>query len=143
MSDAATPQASKNVCFVCGPDNPEGMQLKFSIGEEEAVVRGTFSLSERYQGSGLRAHGGIIASLVDDAMGKLNKVDGIVAPTAELTVEYLRPVPIAEEITVEARRSKQSGRNYFRECTIHDASGKLLVRGRGRFVKVADREAAR
>ncbi len=131
----------KNACFLCGPDNPGGMKLKFSILEDQAVVRGSFALPNRYQGSAARAHGGIIASLVDEAMGKLNKIDGIVAPTAELSVEYLRPVPLRKKITVEACRAEQNGRNYWRQCTIHDADGNLLVRGRGRFVKIADRES--
>jgi len=35
-------------------------------------------------------------------------------------------------------RIRQQGRNYWREGTIADADGKLLARGKGRFVKVAD-----
>jgi len=92
----------------------------------------------RYQGSRKVLHGGIVALLLDEAMGKFNRLDEIVAPTAELSVEYLRPVPVGRKILVEARRIRQQGRNYWREGTIADADGKLLARGKGRFVKVAD-----
>lgn len=78
--------------------------------------------------------------IVDEAMGKLSRVDGVVALTAELTVEYLKPVPLGRKIMVEARPEKQLGRNYWRECTIRDAEGTLLVRSRGRFVKIAVRD---
>jgi len=146
-SEASTVQrdskpAKKNFCFACGPDNPDGMHLKFSVDAEVPLVRGTFNLANRYQGPPGGVHGGIIASLVDEAMGKLNRVDGIVGLTAEINVEYLRLVPLGREILVEARPSDHHGRNYWRECTIRDSEGKLLVRSRGRFVKVAVREPA-
>jgi uncharacterized protein (TIGR00369 family) len=134
----------KNVCFGCGPDNSGGMHLKFAVeGEGETiVVRGRLRMPTRYQGSRKILHGGIVALLMDEAMGKFNRVDEIVAPTGELSVRYLRPVPVGQKILVEARRLRQEGRNYWRECTIHNAEGKLLARGEGRFVKIGDHPVA-
>ena len=129
----------KNFCFGCGKDNAEGMKLKFEIDDENRLVRGSFRLPGRYEGPPAHAHGGIIAVLMDEAMGKLNRPENIVALTAEMTVEYLRPVPLRKKITVEARPTDHHGRNYWRECTIRDTDGILLARGKGRFVKVADR----
>jgi len=145
VKKAPKQKATRNFCYICGPDNPHGMRLKFSIDSADSkdpVVRGIFSLAYRYQGPPSAAHGGVIASIVDEAMGKLNRIDGIVGLTAEMTVEYLRPVPLGHKIVVEARPSEHRGRNYWRECTIRDSKGRLLVRGRGRFVKVAERERA-
>ena len=141
MKKAPSPKIKRNFCYGCGADNPEGMRLKFAV-EAEAdgpVVRGTFSMAHRYQGPPGGVHGGIIATLVDEAMGKLSRLDGVVALTAELTVEYLQLVPLGRKIIVEARPTEHRGRSYWRECTIRDAQGKLLVRSRGRFVKIADR----
>src|SRR3990172_3701741 len=137
MKKRAQPKISKNFCYVCGPDNGQGMRLKFSVDEKDAVVRGAFNLAGRYQGPPSNAHGGIIAALVDEAMGKLSRLDGVVALTAELSVEYLHPVPLGRKIIVEAHPVEQNGRNYWRECSIRDTKGKVLVRGKGRFVKVA------
>ena len=131
----------KNTCFGCGPANPKGMHLKFTMDGNDAVVRGAFRLPGHFQGSRQVLHGGIVALLVDEAMGKFNRLDEIIAPTAELSVEYLRPVPVGRKIVVEARRIRQEGRNYWREATIQDEQGKLLARGRGRFVKVGNRVA--
>jgi uncharacterized protein (TIGR00369 family) len=131
----------RNYCFGCGPYNTAGMHLHFRLDGDEPVARGVFRLPGRYQGSHKVLHGGIVALLLDEAMGKFNRLEEIVAPTAELSVEYLRPVPVGRKIVVEARRIRQQGRNYWRECTIQDEAGKLLARGKGRFVKVADREA--
>ena len=139
MKKAPRPKIKRNFCYGCGADNPQGMRLKFTIEAEGPVVRGTFSMAHRYQGPHGGVHGGIIATLVDEAMGKLSRLDGVVALTAELTVEYLKPVPLGRKIIIEARPAEHRGRSYWRECTIRDAQGKLLVRSRGRFVKIADR----
>src|SRR3990172_8205699 len=101
------PAIVQNFCFACGPDNSQGMRLKFAMDPKEGVVRGAFRLAGRYQGSGQGAQGGILATVLDDAMGKLSRLDGIVAPTAELHMDYLRPVPIGRKILVEARRAQR------------------------------------
>ena len=79
-------------------------------------------------------HGGIIALLLDEAMGKLNRFHDVRAVTAELSVEYLRPVPVDEEIAVEAEEVSRDGRNLLHRGEIRNAAGKVLARGKGRFV---------
>jgi uncharacterized protein (TIGR00369 family) len=144
-SGAASVKTPPNVCFGCGPANRKGLHLKFAVETDRetaaAVVRGTMRMPAHYQGSRKVLHGGMVALLLDEAMGKFNKLDEVVAPTAELSVRYVRPVPVAERIVVEARRLRQEGRNYWREATIQDERGTLLARGEGRFVKIADRVA--
>jgi len=103
-------------------------------------VRGKFRIAHRYEGPPGAVHGGIIATLVDEAMGKLSRIDGVIALTAELNVQYLRLVPLGRTIIVEARPAEHHGRSYWRECTISDAKGEVLVRSRGRFVKIAARD---
>src|ERR1700741_1972901 len=93
----------KNKCFGCGGDNPGGMKLTL---EEDNVNRkniGRFVLGERYQGGGGKGHGGIIAVLLDEAMGKVCRFREVKAVTAELAIEYLKPVNVQQEIIVEGR----------------------------------------
>ena len=137
----ASRNGALNYCFCCGPDNAEGMHLKFGVQENDSVVRGAFRMPARYQGSRSIVHGGIVATLLDEAMAKFNRSDQIVAPTAELRVEFLRPVPVGKKIVVEARRTARQGRNYWREGIIQDAEGNLLARGKARFVKIGERRA--
>ena len=82
-------------------------------------------------------HGGIIAVLLDEAMGKVNRFRGVRAVTAELKIEYLRPVPVGQEIVVEAHEVETNGRNLFHESEIRTAEGLVLARGRGRFVDIS------
>jgi uncharacterized protein (TIGR00369 family) len=125
-----------NVCFGCGGANDGGMKLTFEQDNVNKRIVGRFVLGERYQGGGGFAHGGIIALLLDEAMGKVCRFREVRAVTAELTVEYLKPVSVAKEIVVESHEAEQKGRNLFMVGEIRDAEGQILARGKGRFVVV-------
>ena len=139
MKKTPRQRVPRKFCFACGIDNSQGMRLKFSVDPKDCTVEGTFYLAHRYQGPPSYVHGGVVAILVDEAMGKLNRLDGIVSMTGELTVRYHRPVPLGRKILVKAWPVQHRGRNYWRECTIHDSQGRLLVQSTGKFVKVAVR----
>ena len=134
------PKAANN-CFGCGGANESGMHLTFDLYVDEGKTRGKFVLGSRYGGGAGFAHGGIIALLLDEAMGKISKLTEELAVTAELSVEYRMPVPLTEEILVEGWQESEKGRNRFRIGEIKDAAGNLLARGRGRFVVVGQRPA--
>lgn len=125
-----------NNCFGCGGANEAGMHLVFDLHVDERKTRGRFVLGKRYGGGAGFAHGGIIALLLDEAMGKISKLTDERAVTAELSVEYKKPVPLTEEILVEGWQEREQGRNRFRIGEIRDAAGNLLARGHGRFVVI-------
>jgi uncharacterized protein (TIGR00369 family) len=112
------------------------MKLAFDLYVDERRTRGKFVLGSRYAGGAGFAHGGIIAVLLDEAMGKISKLTDERAVTAELSIEYKKPVPVHEEILVEGWQESETGRNRFRVGEIRDAAGHLLARGRGRFVVI-------
>lgn len=118
------------------------MQLEFASDDERKRIVGRFRMASEYQGGAGLVHGGIIALLLDEAMGKVNRFSQVRAVTAELTVEYRRPIPVEVEILVEAFQVERNGRSLVHEGEIRDASGRLLARGRGRFV-VVDAEGFR
>ena len=123
-----------NKCFGCGGDNAGGMKLTFEQDNVNRKIVGRFVLGERYQGGAGFAHGGIIATLLDEAMGKVCRFREVRAVTAELTVEYLKPVNVQSEIVVEGRETEQKGRNLFMAGEIRNEVGEVLARGTGRFV---------
>ncbi len=128
-----------NKCFGCGGDNAAGMKLTFEQDNINRKIVGRFVLGERYQGGGGFAHGGIIATLLDEAMGKVCRFREVRAVTAELTVEYLKPVNVQTEIVVEGRETEQKGRNIFMTGEIRNGVGEVLARGRGRFVVIGQK----
>ena len=128
-----------NKCFGCGGDNAGGMKLTFEQDNVKRKIVGRFVLGERYQGGGGMAHGGIIAMLLDEAMGKVCRFRDVRAVTAELTVEYLKPVSVAQEIVVEGHEAELKGRNLFLVGEIRNNEGLVLARGRGRFVIIGQK----
>ena len=125
-----------NRCFGCGAANPLGMKLTFDLDVDARRTRGSFTLGPNYAGGAGFAHGGIIAVVLDEAMGKLSRLANEQAVTAEMSVEYKKPVPIDKPIHVEGWQEEEKGRNRFRVAEIRDIQGNLLARGKGRFVTV-------
>lgn len=125
-----------NACFGCGGANDAGMKLAFEQDDERQRIVGRFRLGERYQGGGGMLHGGIIAILLDEAMGKVCRFRGVKAVTAELNVEYLKPIRVDQDIVVEAYEKEANGRSLIHAGEIRNAEGVVLARGRGRFVAV-------
>jgi uncharacterized protein (TIGR00369 family) len=132
----AKPKASLNHCFACGKDNPAGMHLKFYIDEASRQAVCKFKLSRRYQGPPGHAHGGIIATILDEAMGKINKLSNVVALTRNMNVDYLKPVPLGKQLTVTGRSQQISGREHLNVAEITNEDGVILARSTGTFVAV-------
>jgi uncharacterized protein (TIGR00369 family) len=126
----------KNYCFACGKNNPEGMRLKFSYDEERDCFVCRFRLSKRYTGPPGHSHGGIIATILDEAMGKVNKLRHVIALTSEITVNYLKPVPLNKPLRVESREVKVRGRQHINMAEIFNQNGEVLARSRGTFVAI-------
>jgi uncharacterized protein (TIGR00369 family) len=131
-----------NKCFGCGGANERGMKLTYVQDNVKRRIVGKFILGEAYQGGGGMGHGGIIATLLDEAMGKVCRFREVRAVTAELTVQYLKPVKVDEEIVVEGFETDQKGRNLFLAGEIRNSAGELLAKGTGRFVVIGQKEKA-
>ena len=143
MTDTITLSPNpENKCFGCGGLNDGGMKLTFTQDNANRRIVGKFTLGPRYQGGGGMGHGGIIAVLLDEAMGKVCRFREARAVTAEMNIQYLKPVRVDEEITVEAFETDFKGRNIFQAGEIRNAAGDLLARGTARFVIITPKHEA-
>ena len=95
-----------NRCFGCGGANDAGMKLAFVLDFDDRRARGRFILGPNYAGGGGFAHGGIIAVVLDEAMGKLSRLAQEQAVTAEMNIEFRKPVPVDKEIVVEGWQAR-------------------------------------
>src|SRR5271154_4105824 len=125
----------ENSCFGCGGANERGMQLAFEQDDATRHIRGVFRIGPEYQGGPGFLHGGIVATLLDEVMAKVSRFEKDIAVTGELTIEYLKPIPVDEELTVEGWEIERNGRLRIRQGEIRDAAGAVLARGRGKFVE--------
>jgi len=90
-------------CFVCGQNNPFGLHLVFRL-EQDAVVA-DFQPREEHQGFPGVIHGGIVAAILDEALGRTSILTE--SPewtmTGRLEVRYRRYVPYGPLLRVRAR----------------------------------------
>ncbi len=121
------------------------MKLTFEQDDATQRIRGAFRLGKEYQGGPGFIHGGIIATVLDEAMGKVSRFRGKSAVTAELVVEYLKPVPVDADLVIEAHEVEKIGRNLHQAGEIRNRDGVVLARGRGTIcgagLEIGKREA--
>jgi uncharacterized protein (TIGR00369 family) len=126
----------RNHCFACGKSNAEGMRLNFKYDEKRGCFVCRFRLRKRFTGPPGYAHGGIIATILDEAMGKVNKLRQVIALTARITVDYLRPVPLNKSLRVESREVSVHGRHHTHMAEILNHKNEVLARSRGLFIVI-------
>ena len=126
----------KNYCFGCGKNNPEGMRLRFSYDEDRKRFISRFRLGRRYTGPPGHAHGGVIATILDEAMGKVNKLRHVVAVTSTMEVRYHRMVPLGEPLVVEGWERRVRGREHINVAEIRNQAGEVLASSKGKFIAV-------
>lgn len=91
-------------CFVCDPNNAEGLRIPFVRDDDDGVVRAVATLAEQHSGAPALVHGGVLAALCDDAVAWAAIAFGRrFALVAEMRLNYLLPVPIERELTVTGR----------------------------------------
>jgi uncharacterized protein (TIGR00369 family) len=126
---------AQNHCFGCGVANRTGLRLKFFVDEQDRVIC-HFKVPRRFEGPPGHVHGGVIATLLDEAMSKANRQRGIVAMTRQMEVEYLRPVPLNTLLTLEGRSTGGEGKKHHCEAEIRNAGGTVLATGHGLFIQI-------
>lgn len=124
-------------CFACGPDNPQGLGLNFTL--EGSTVSAHFTPHEHLQGYRGIVHGGIVATVLDEAMAHAaGRIAGKVAATAEFTMRIRQPLLVGQECVARAWVVATRGRMVSCEATLVRASdgvehahaqGKLMAEG--------------
>lgn len=112
-----------NTCFGCGEDNPNGLQLGPLARVENGEIHIDFSVPSHFEGFNGIVHGGIVATILDEAMGmactRIHKVHGAV--TANLNITFRSPVASSVPLTIVARSNRKDRKFH---CT-----AEILVEG--------------
>ncbi len=109
--ERAAQQPNSLMCFVCGVSNPAGLNLRF-FNDGPNTCRADVILGEQYQGYPGVAHGGIVATMLDEAMGRAamsGNPDRFMF-TAKIEIRYRQHVPTNQPIVLTARIEKDKGR---------------------------------
>jgi uncharacterized protein (TIGR00369 family) len=114
-------------CFVCGEKNLGGLRLSFQIDREKQTLRTTFVGNPVFQGYDGIVHGGIISTLLDEAMAKLAYELGYNAITASLEIRFKKPAPILEPLSVYGEMTEVKKRIVKARASISKEDGTLLA----------------
>lgn len=119
--------------IVAGAANPMGLAAQLWRDGDVACMRVT--LGKAFEGAPGRAHGGIIAALLDEVMGLMNVIHGAMAFTAQLDITYVAPTPVGEPIIARAWLARRDNRKQFVEATLH-ADDVLVASAKALFISI-------
>jgi acyl-coenzyme A thioesterase PaaI-like protein len=84
-----------------GSMNPVAPPVTYQYSDN--AIRGEVTFHEGYQGPPACVHGGFVAALLDDGLGRTRHLTGRNCVTGSLNITYKRPTPINAGLVIEAR----------------------------------------
>jgi acyl-coenzyme A thioesterase PaaI-like protein len=127
-------------CHACGRQNPTGLQLRFRRDGEAGVVTSYTPKPEDVGFPGV-LHGGILATLMDEAMAwSMYAAERVMGVTAKMEMKYRRQVRLDGELTVRGVITRIRGRRIEVDATILDAEGQRLVESSALFLRLPPQE---
>jgi len=105
-------QPNSRMCFICGLENPVGLQLKI-YEVEQGTIETNYTAPEHYQSYPGILHGGIVATILDEISGRAHMGDPSQPRfmyTAKLEVKYRKNVPIGKPLRILGKAGKSKGR---------------------------------
>ncbi|MEU5376811.1 MULTISPECIES: PaaI family thioesterase [unclassified Streptomyces] len=124
-------------CFGCGGAQPHGLHLEARAGEGVSLTA-EFTVRSAHQGAPGLAHGGVLATALDETLGSLNWLLRTIAVTGRLETDFVRPVPVGTVLHLEAEVTAVAGRKIYSRATgrIGGPEGPVAVRAGAVFVEV-------
>ena len=128
---------SDHECFGCGDDNPCGLHLRFAeTGDGVSAAFTPFAMHQGFQGV---IHGGIVSTVLDEAMAWAVSRAGTWAVTGELRVRFRAPLRVGEATTVTGRVTGGRGRTITALGeVIRDADRAIIATATATYVKVPE-----
>jgi acyl-coenzyme A thioesterase PaaI-like protein len=122
-------------CFGCSKRNPIGLHLSFQVADGE--VRAPFTPLDEHQGWPGFMHGGLVATMLDEAMGWVIMSHGVWAVTGKMNIRYRDPVPLHRPVTVVGRIEKDRRRWLLVCAEVCSAEGEVLAEADAIFMRVS------
>lgn len=127
------------LCFACGVRNPFGLQMVFR--QEGDTVVSDFMPREEHQGFPGVIHGGIVATVMDEALNRTSMLSKHPAwtMTGRLEVRYRQYVPYGKLLRVRAALTLERGRmvQAVGTLTLAEDENVVLTEAQGTFMALA------
>ncbi|WP_329311526.1 PaaI family thioesterase [Streptomyces sp. NBC_01262] len=124
-------------CFGCGEAQPHGLHVQARAGDGVSVTA-EFTVQPAHQGAPGLAHGGVLATALDETLGSLAWLLQTIAVTGRLETDFVRPVPVGSTLFLDARVTAVAKRKIYASATgrIGAPDGPVGVRADALFVEV-------
>jgi uncharacterized protein (TIGR00369 family) len=130
-------QPNSKMCLVCGLKNQFGLHTAFYELDNKEILA-VFTPREQHQSYPGRLHGGIISTILDEAIGRaimMHSDDEVWGVTIDLQVHFRKPVPLDQELRVIGRITKDSSRFFEGTGELLLEDGTVAAEGHGRYLK--------
>ena len=129
-------------CFICGLENPCGLKMSF-YEVEPGHTLAEYTVSERYQGYPGIVHGGIVAAMLDEALGRAVMVGdhNRFMVTAKVEVRYRKPVPVGIPLQIHGKLGRRRGKLIFASAELRLPDGTLAADAEGLLADLPDQVA--
>ena len=124
------------MCFVCGENNPVGLKLKMKVDEARGESSSEVAFPAHFQGWAGVVHGGLLATVLDEALIYAAGAKGFKCVTGEVTVRYVKPASTGAAYSLKGRFVEDKGRIVLAESFLYDAEGREVARATGKLFKV-------
>jgi uncharacterized protein (TIGR00369 family) len=127
------------MCYACGVQNERGLHMEFRRDGDRAVCE--YTPCDYQQGYPGRMHGGVVATLIDEAMGWAVYGAAQWGATARLNVRFRRPVRLDVPLRIEAWVVRVRTRLIELRGEVRDHDGDVLAEADGTFMRLDERMA--
>jgi uncharacterized protein (TIGR00369 family) len=124
------------ICFGCGQENEHGLQLQLQFDDDTKTAYGEYAATELQEGAPNIIHAGIVATMLDETMVTVNKYMDTIAMTSEITIRYLQPAFIKENLYIRGWYVKKNKRVIENRAEIENEMGKIVARAKGKYIEV-------
>ncbi len=121
-------------CFACGKSNPKSIGIAWQLVPGNQIFA-SFEFSEFQQGPPGFVHGGASAAVMDEAMGLAVLHSGYKVVTANLSIEYRKPIPLGIPVKIQAVMSGKTERRIIALGEILLPDGSVAVSAKGIFAE--------
>lgn len=129
-------------CFVCDPKNDKGLQIPFFHDDEADLIWAEFTLDEHFSGAPRFVHGGLLVTLLDEAMAWATiAIAEQFAVAKETNATFRRPVQVGQPHRVEAQITARSGKDIEAGARVLDGKGRRCAHASGKFIVLSERMA--
>ena len=129
--------------WVLGQPGDERLRVAYFRRESDGALLGRVWFGPWTEGPPGHAHGGSMAAVLDDAIGKVGWLNGHRVVAGKLSVSFRKLLPIGTDAHLEAWVERVDGRKVFTRGRLTDAAGEAFAEAEGLFIEIGAEAVAK